>query len=129
MTLRRSRQHGGAAVEFALIAPMLSALVLGVLEAGHFTSNYQAASVCVRAGAREASLTTATATSVQTVTNNCLTDAGFSSVAPTLSPSNPASAASGSKLVVSFNLAYASWFGVYFTSKTMHFSCSMIKEH
>jgi Flp pilus assembly protein TadG len=126
---RRSRQRGAAAIEFALIASMLSVLVLGVIEAGHFTSNYQAASVCVRAGAREASLSYATTASVQAATTNCLTNAGFSSVTPTISPSDPASAAAGSKLTVSFNLAYSSWFGLLFTSKTMHFSCSMMKQH
>src|SRR5678815_375796 len=125
----RSSQHGGAAIEFALIAPLLSALVLGVIEGGRFTSRYQAASVCVRAGAREASLTDATTTSVQTATNTCLTDAGFTTVTPTISPTNPATAASGTKVSVSFNLAYVPWFGLQFASKTMHFSCAMIKEH
>jgi len=125
----RSREHGGAAIEFGLLAPLLSALVFGIIETGHLTSNYQSASVCVRAGAREASLTNATTVSVQAATNNCLVSAGFSSVTPTISPSNPAGAAAGSKVTVSFNLAYASWFGLLFTSKTMQFSCSMIKEH
>jgi Flp pilus assembly protein TadG len=129
MVRRLSPEHGGAAVEFALIVPMLAVLVLGVMEAGHFTSRYQAASVCVRVGAREASLTAASTSSVQAATNTCLTDAGFSTVTPTLSPSNPASASPGDKMTVSFNLAYSSWFGLQFTPKTMHFSCSMIKEH
>jgi len=128
-TAGRCRQRGGAAVEFALIAPMLSALVLGVIETGHLTSNYQSASVCVRAGARAASLISATTASVQAAINTCLVNAGFSSVTPTISPANPASAASGSKVTVSFALPFTSWFGVFFTSKTMHFSCSMIKEH
>jgi Flp pilus assembly protein TadG len=129
MMRRRSSEHGGAAIEFALIVPMLSALLLGMMEAGRFTSRYQAASVCVRVGAREASRTAATTSSVQAATNTCLTDADFSAVTPTLSPSNPASAAPGDKMTVSFDLAYSSWFGLQFTSTAMHFSCSMIKEH
>ena len=126
---RRSPEHGGAAIEFALIVPVFTTLVLGVLEAGHFTARYQAASVCVRVGAREASLTAATTSSVQTATNTCLADAGFSTLTPTLSPSNPASASPGDKMTVSLNLAYSSWFGLLFTNRTMHFSSSMIKEH
>jgi Flp pilus assembly protein TadG len=124
----RSGQRGAAAIEFALVASILSTLVLGVIEASHLTSSYQAVSVCVRAGGREASLTNSTTASVQAAVNDCLVNAGFASVTPTISPSNPATAAAGSKVTVSFNLAYATWFG-FFTSKTMHFSCSMIKEH
>jgi Flp pilus assembly protein TadG len=125
----RSREHGGAAIEFGLLAPLLSALVFGIIETGHLTSNYQSASVCVRAGAREASLTNATTVSVQAATNNCLVSSGFSSVTPTILPANPAGAATGTKVTVSFNLAYSSWVGLLFAGKTMHFSCSMIKEH
>jgi len=107
---------------------MLSALVIGVIEAGHLTASYQAASVCVRAGARAASRTSATAASVQSATNTCLVAARFPSVTPTISPPDPSGALPGSKVTVSFSLAYSSWFGV-FNSKMMHFSCSMIKEH
>jgi Flp pilus assembly protein TadG len=125
---RRSSQHGGAALEFALIAPLLSTLVVGVIETGHLTASYQAASVCVRAGARAASRASATAASVQSATNTCLVAAVFPSVTPTISPPDPSSALPGNKVTVSFSLAYSSWFGL-FKSKTMHFSCSMIKEH
>jgi hypothetical protein len=100
-----------------------------VLEAGRLTSNYQAASVCVRAGAREASLADGTASSATAATNTCLTNAGFASVSPTISPTDPSSAASGSRITVSFSLTYSSWFNLIFTSKTMHFSCSMMKQH
>jgi Flp pilus assembly protein TadG len=126
---RRSGQRGAAAIEFALIAPILTVLVLGVLEIGHLTSNYQAASVCVRAGAREASLADGTASSATSATNTCLTNAGFASVTPTISPAEPSGAAAGSRVTVSFSLTYSSWFNVLFTSKTMHFSCSMMKQH
>jgi Flp pilus assembly protein TadG len=125
----RHAQSGAAAIEVALLAPLLTVLMLGIIEAGHFTSTYQAASVCVRAGAREASLNQATAASAQAATSTCLTDAGLPSVTPTMSPANPATALSGTKVTVSFDLPYTAWFRMLFVSKTMHFSCSMMKQH
>ncbi len=126
---RRSPERGAAALEFALVAPLLVLLVLGVTDVARLASSYQAASVCVRAGAREASLIDSTIASVQAATNTCLTSAKFSTVTPTISPSDPATIVSGAKVTVSFTLVYSSWFGLLFANKTMHFSCSMMKQH
>lgn len=54
---RRLRaEHGQTAVEFALVAPLLLALLLGILQAGIAFSHYLAVTDAARAGARKAVL-------------------------------------------------------------------------
>lgn len=50
--LRRRNSHGVAAVEFALIVPLLIALLVGSVNAGLIFFNYVAMNDSVRAGAR-----------------------------------------------------------------------------
>lgn len=52
MTRRRHREHGVAAVEFALIAPLFIALVFGIISYGYMLSFRQGMSQAAAEGAR-----------------------------------------------------------------------------
>lgn len=52
----KTRRRGAAVVEFALIVPVVLALLIGILEAGYLTKVYLSVANATREGARSASL-------------------------------------------------------------------------
>src|SRR5262249_44099525 len=69
----RRPRSGAAAVEMAMVLPILILFVFGIYEYGRFVFTYTTATNAVRDGCRFAIVntqTTATATDVQTVVNN-----------------------------------------------------------
>ncbi len=108
---RTSRQRGAVAVEFALIAPLLFSLILGIVEFGRIYN----AQVLVTNAAREAARTMA-------VKNNwTLATTNGNAVAPgyTLTYSstpNPPACAAGTEMQVkastTFTTISGSWFGL-----------------
>jgi Flp pilus assembly protein TadG len=65
---RRGAERGAAAVEFALVVPMLVTLVFGMVDAGWAINRYSVLNNAVREGARTASLGGDSATSTSAVT-------------------------------------------------------------
>jgi hypothetical protein len=55
---RRASERGNSLVEFALVAPMLTALFLGAVQFGYVCYAYERLSSAVRAGARYGSMQT-----------------------------------------------------------------------
>jgi len=67
---RISREEGVAAVEFALILPVLALLLFGVLEFGRVWSQYQVFQGAAREGARCAAVASTSECDIQTAINN-----------------------------------------------------------
>jgi Flp pilus assembly protein TadG len=75
---RRSQpRRGTAAVEFALVAPIVIGLLVGLLEVGQLVQVNQIVSNAAREGARKASTGVNTYADVQTTVANYLTNAGI----------------------------------------------------
>ncbi len=70
-------RSGTAAVELAVVAPLVLILLLGLLEFGRMVQVNQIVSNAAREGARQASTGTATYANVQTTVQNYLTRAGI----------------------------------------------------
>jgi Flp pilus assembly protein TadG len=73
----RARRHGTAAVEFAVCAPLIATLLVGLLEVGQLIQVNQIVSNAAREGARKASTGLNTYSDVQTAVANYLTNAGI----------------------------------------------------
>lgn len=73
-----NRRRGGNAAEFALIAPVLVTVIIGVMEYGWFLSVNQAAVMAAREGARVGSLAGDSAVAAQ-VAGQTLTENGLDS--------------------------------------------------
>jgi Flp pilus assembly protein TadG len=73
----RTHRRGVAAVEFALLAPLLIYLLLGLWEVGRMIEINQILSNAAREGARQASTGLNTNAQVQTVVTNYLQAAGL----------------------------------------------------
>ncbi|MCI0636142.1 MAG: pilus assembly protein [Actinobacteria bacterium] len=67
---RISREEGVAAVEFALILPVLALLLFGVLEFGRVWSQYQVFQGAAREGARCAAVASTSECDIQTAIDN-----------------------------------------------------------
>jgi Flp pilus assembly protein TadG len=69
----RARRRGAVVVEFAFIAPILLAVVLGTLEIGRAIMVSEMLNTAARAGARAGTVLGATNSSVNTAISRCLT--------------------------------------------------------
>jgi Flp pilus assembly protein TadG len=82
-------------VEFAVCAPLLFLLVLGMFEAGRFVNVGEIATHASRFGARQASVAGATVTDVVNRTRQYLTDSAVRGSAATISVESETAAGSG----------------------------------
>jgi|GraSoiStandDraft_27_1057306.scaffolds.fasta_scaffold262607_2 Flp pilus assembly protein TadG len=131
-SLRRWQRRGAAAVEFAIVAPLLVALVLGLIEFGRVLMVGQILTNAAREGCRTAVLEGSTTTDVNTTVSNYLTGSGISGApAPTVSP-DPSSAAPGSSITVTVSVPFnnVSWLPVplFMGGKTLSATVIMRKE-
>ncbi|QDV83381.1 TadE/TadG family type IV pilus assembly protein [Planctomycetes bacterium TBK1r] len=107
MNALRRRRKGAAAVEFALVAPFLILLVLGIIEFGRGMMVQQLLTNASREGAREAALPDATADSVKQKVVEFLSDASVS-VSPsdvTVDP-DPSAAFDNEQITVKVEVGY-----------------------
>lgn len=111
------RQSGAAAVEFALVLPILIILVLGIVEFGYFFFLNSAAAGAAREGARAAAISGATADgTVRAV--QAFTDTTGRTATATVSPATT-DCVPGSPVVVTVTSTYGSlthFFGSSFTA-------------
>ena len=73
---RAPERRGAAAVEFAVVAPLMFMLVFGMIEIGRAVMVAQIVTNVSRVAARRASLGNATSNTVATITADSLTDLG-----------------------------------------------------
>ena len=97
----RSERLGAAAVEFAIVAPFLLLMLIGMIEFGRALMVQQTLTTAAREGAREAALPGATVSSVEDVATSMLTSSEGATV--TVSP-DPESADPGDMITVTVDV-------------------------
>lgn len=88
-------RRGAAVIEFAVCAPLLFLLILGMFEVGRYINVGEMCTNASRYGAREASLSGATIANVETRTKQYLQDSGVSSGSATVTVENETVAGNG----------------------------------
>jgi len=128
----RRPERGAAAVEFALVLPVFLAFVFGIVEAGRLMEAQHAVTAAARAGAREAALSGATTASTTAAALGALGGAGISTVgiSPTMTPSDPSTAAPDTSVSVTVTVPYSSvtWVGMYFRGVHLTATTTLRKE-
>ena len=128
----RNKRKGAAAVEFAIVAPVFVLLVFGMIEYGRMVMVQQVITNATREGARRAVLDGVTAADVNTTVNTYLTNGTVSGATVTLSPTNPATASSGTPVSVTVSVPYTavSWLPspFFLGSATMTSTSTMRRE-
>jgi Flp pilus assembly protein TadG len=119
-------------VEFAIVAPVLVLLILGMIEYGRLVMCQQVLTNATREGARAAVLDGATTSGVTTVVSDFLTGSRISGATITVNPSPPSNAAFGAPVTVSVSIPFSqvSWLPtpMFLGSKTLTASTVMRRE-
>src|SRR3954447_1109352 len=128
---KASLRRGAAVTEFAIVAPVFFMMVIGFIEFGRALMVQQVLVNASRVGARMASTTGATSTSVKTAVTNYTSGVAVSGVTATVSP-DPATAAAGTTITVTATVPFGtvSWMKSpwFLTGKTLTASSQMRKE-
>lgn len=105
----RARRRGAATVEFAIVAPLLFLLVLGIIEFGRLMMVQEILTNGAREAARQAVLPTATKSEVEQVVKNYMDANQISGY--TLQTTDPATTSGGSPVTITLSVPYAnvSW--------------------
>lgn len=109
----RCRRRGAAAVEFALVAPLLVLLILGLIEFGRMMMVQQVLTNGAREGARKAVLPGVTDTVVYQTVDDFMTGSSLSGHSRSVSP-GPSGAAPGDAVTVTVSIPFSkvSWLPV-----------------
>lgn len=110
-------RRGAAAVEFAVVAPLLFLVIFGIIEFGRMMMVQQILTNASREGARRAILEQATEDQVEAVVGDYLAGASISGANVTISPSDLKSIGFGDPVTVTVSVPYdrvswlpSSWF-------------------
>jgi Flp pilus assembly protein TadG len=129
--LRRALRRGASATEFAIVAPVFFMMIIGFIEFGRALMVQQVLINASRVGARMASTTGSTSSSVTTAVTNYTTAVAVPGVTCTVSP-NPATAAAGTVITVTTSVPFSSvsWMNVpwFLGGKTLTANSQMRKE-
>lgn len=116
-TRNHARRRGAALVEFAVLAPLFFAILIGIIEFGRAIMVAQLMTNASREGARRAIIEGATETEVKDLVSNYLTNSSVGGATVSVSPSNLSSAGFGDNVTVSVSVPYedvswvpSSWF-------------------
>lgn len=104
------REEGQAAVEFALVVPMLIALLLGIVQAGVAFNHYLAVTDAARAAARqaiEARVAGVTVSDIQQAAQNAAGSIDLTGRVTVADPTDPTFTHSGSTLTVTVVYPYS----------------------
>ena len=129
----RKKRRGAAAVEFALVAPLLFLLVLGMVEFGRMMMVQQILTNGAREGARKAVLPGATEYATFATIDTYMNNAGIDSHTREVSPSpDTAEAGTGINVTVSVPYKDITWLHVealgWLADATLTSSVEMRKE-
>jgi Flp pilus assembly protein TadG len=131
-------RRGAATVEFAVIAPLLFAVVLAIMEFGRGMMVAESLGGAARAGCRAASLSGATTSSATTIVTNDLNLTGITGTTVTMTvngaTANVSTAVSGDTVGCTVTIPYStiSWLPTasssYLQNVTLTGSASMVRE-
>ncbi len=126
------RRRGVAAVEFALVAPLLFLLVFGMMEVGRGLMVQQLLSNAARDGARSAILEGATVADVEASVLEYLGSSSISGASVTVSPAPLTLAQGGDPVTVAVSIPFTavSWLPAprYFDGVTLSATVTMRRE-
>lgn len=108
------RRRGAAVVEFAVVAPLLFLLILGLIEFGRMLMVQQILTNGAREGCRKAVLPGITTADVDSAIDNYMAGATISGHSKSYNPSNPGTAVQGTVVEVTVSVPYnqVSWLPV-----------------
>ena len=128
---RRNPRAGAAAVEFAVVLPLLMLLVFGMIEFGRMVMVQQMVVSSAREGARHAILDGATIASTKARAGNYLANAGVSTAVVDVTP-DPNSASTATPITVDVRVSFedVSWMPVpmFLGGKQIESRCVMFHE-
>lgn len=130
---KTASRSAAAAVEFAIVAPLLFLLILGMVEFGRMLMVQQTLTNGAREGARKAVLPGVTDAQVETTIDNYMAGAKITGHTRTITPSTT-SAASGTTVKVTVSVPYnkVSWLPLgaigFLKDSTLKVSVEMRKE-
>lgn len=111
------RRRGAAAVEFAVVAPVMFMVIMGMFELGRAMSIQQVLTNAAREGARESTLMGATVASVTDVVEGYTSAVAITDVTTNVTP-DPATVTSGELVTTTVSVTYnplsgygVQWFG------------------
>ena len=107
----RSRRRGATLVEFAIVAPLLFLLVLGMLELGRMVMVEQFLTHAAREGARRGILEQSTGPDIETMITDYLAAKTIAGATVTVTPNELTDIGCGDPVSVSISIPYnqASW--------------------
>jgi Flp pilus assembly protein TadG len=131
-----SRRTAAAAVEFAVVAPLMFALVLGIIEFGRAMMVAEIINSAARNGCRQGVLTGSDNAAITTAVNNALGETGISGATSVVkvngSQADARNAISGDAIAVTVSVAYGnvSWLPVnqFLGDKTLVSTVVMRRE-
>ena len=126
---KRLRRKGATAVEFALTAPLLFAILFGAMELGHANMISNVAEAAAYEGARQGIVPGATAADCINAANGILQISGVRNAAVTVVPANLAT--SSNSVSVQISIPYASnaiAAQVFTNSLVVNRRCQLIRE-
>lgn len=128
----RKYRRGTAAVEFALVAPLLFLLILGMIEFGRVLMVQQLITNASREGARRGVLDGATTSEITTSVKNYLTGASVAGATVTVNPNPPSSAGFGEPVTVTVSVPFnqVTWLPkpMFLSGKTLSAQSVMRRE-
>jgi Flp pilus assembly protein TadG len=132
-TWKSSRARAGTtAVEFAVVAPLLFAVVLGLVEFGRAIMVQQTLVSAARESCRVAVLAGTTKQDVINRATSSLNAAGISNFTITMNPDPPSSASEGTPVTITLQVSFnnVTWLPVpiYLNGKNLTASCVMRRE-
>lgn len=101
------QRRGAAVIEFAIVAPLLFLLILGMIEFGRMIMVQQILTNGAREGARKAVLVGTTQSEVTATVNSYMSNAGISGHSLAVTP-DPGTAQGGQNISVSVSVPYSS---------------------
>lgn len=130
---RNSRHRGVAAVEFAIVAPMLVILAFGIIEVGRLLVVQQLLTNASREGARQAVVHTATGTNVESIVTDYLRNGSVSEATVTVVPTDLNTLGFGEPVTVSVSVPFdrISWLPspFFFGGRTLSAETTMRAEN
>jgi Flp pilus assembly protein TadG len=104
-------RKGAAVVEFAVVAPVLIMLLLGMIECGRMIMVQQSLTTAAREGARTAILEGISSSTAKQVVTSFLADTGVTGCTVKVTPDSTASVAHGQPITVSVSVPFTtvSW--------------------